>query len=72
MALYNATGGANNQWLKTDGWLSDAPLGRWYGVTTNDDGRVTELELDANGLSGEWRVFVDPLQGGATISREED
>ena len=71
VAFYEATGGNNSQWLMTDGWISDAPLGRWYGVTTNDDGRVTELELDANGLSREWRVFVDPLQGGATISREE-
>ena len=44
-ALYNATDGEN--------WLSDAPLGEWWGVTTNDDGRVTELDLYTNGLSGE-------------------
>ena len=45
VALYNATDG--------DNWLSDAPLGEWEYVTTNDDGRVTELDLNFNGLSGE-------------------
>ena len=39
VALYNATNGEN--WRKNnDNWLSDAPLGEWYGVNTNDDGRV--------------------------------
>ena len=44
-ALYNSTGGEN--------WLSDAPLGEWEGVTTNSDGRVIELVLINNALSGE-------------------
>ena len=52
VALYNATDGEN--WMRSDNWLSDAPLGLgWNGVTTNDDGRVTKLILTANGLSGE-------------------
>ncbi len=51
VALYNATGGEN--WNESNNWLSDAPLGEWYGVITNDDGRVTELRLYDNGLSGE-------------------
>ena len=52
VALYKATGGTNNQWVMNDGWLSDAPLGQWYGVATNTAGRVTALELDYNTLSG--------------------
>ena len=28
------------------------PLGEWYGVTTNTDGRVLELHLDNNNLKG--------------------
>ena len=28
--------------------LSDAPLGDWYGVTTDTDGRVMELSLADN------------------------
>ena len=51
VALYNATDGEN--WTFSDNWLSDAPLGEWEYVTTNDDGRVTELDLNFNGLSGE-------------------
>ena len=51
IALYNATGGEN--WDGRDTWLSDAPLGEWSGVTTNDDGRVIEVYLHAYGLSGE-------------------
>ena len=51
VALYNATNGEN--WFRSHNWLSDAPLGEWYGVTTNDDGRVTRLGLDDNELSGE-------------------
>ena len=43
VALYNATDGEN--WDISDNWLSDAPLGEWDGVTTDDDGRVTELDL---------------------------
>ena len=33
-ALYNATNG--EYWWDSVNWLSDAPLGEWYGVTTND------------------------------------
>ena len=51
VALYNATNGEN--WFRSDNWLSDAPLGEWYGVVTNDDGRVISLTLAYNNLSGE-------------------
>lgn len=50
IALFNATGGQN--WLQKDNWLSDAPLGEWYGITTNDVGRVTEINLEQNWLIG--------------------
>ena len=57
VALYNATDGEN--WDNNDNWLSDAPLGEWYGVTTDDNGRVTWLELAGNQLSGE----IPPVLG---------
>ena len=50
VTLYHATDGPN--WNNNTNWLSDAPLGEWYGVTT-DAGRVTELILSQNQLSGE-------------------
>ncbi len=48
-AVYNATGGAPS----LSKWLSDAPLSEWDGVKTDDDGRVIELDLNYNYLSGE-------------------
>ena len=51
VALYEATDGPN--WANSRNWLSDRPLGEWYGVTTDGDGRVTELDLSFNQLSGE-------------------
>ena len=51
VALYEATGGVN--WKNNANWLSEAPLGEWYGVITDLSGRVTELYLSENQLSGE-------------------
>ncbi len=48
--LFQATSG--HSWLESKNWLTDAPLGEWTGVTTDEDGRVTGLDLGANELSG--------------------
>ena len=50
VAIYNATNGPN--WVNRANWLSDDPLGEWYGVTTDGGGRVTRLNLDNNQLIG--------------------
>ena len=50
VALYNATDGPN--WYRNDNWLSEVPIGEWLGITADDNGRVTELNLDGNELSG--------------------
>lgn len=49
--LFEATGGSS--WNLSDNWLSDRPVGEWFGVTTDSDGRVTELRLRYNILKGE-------------------
>ena len=49
-ALYNATNGDN--WHRNDNWLTDAPLDDWYGVDTNTEGRVIDLRLGKNELTG--------------------
>ncbi len=51
VALYNATDGAN--WRENANWSSDAPMGEWYGVETDSDGRVVEVSLWVNNLNGE-------------------
>ena len=38
VALYEATDGPN--WVNAENWLTDAPLGDWYGVDTDASGRV--------------------------------
>ena len=58
VALYHATGGPD--WLKNDNWLSEAALDQWYGVATDDSGRVTALDLHENPVGrhntgGAWR-----------------
>ena len=50
VALYNATDGGH--WRNRTNWASDAPLASWYGVTTDSNGHVTELDLSDNQLSG--------------------
>ena len=50
VALYNATDGPN--WVNNDNWLTDAPLHEWFGVHTDDSGRVVRLYLNENELSG--------------------
>ena len=49
-ALYDATDGPS--WTDDTNWMTSAALGEWHGVTTDADGRVTELDLYDNGLAG--------------------
>ena len=65
-AFYEATNGAD--WRENINWLSDASLGEWHGVTTGYSGRVIELNLRDNQLSGE----IPPELGGLSILRKLD
>ena len=49
-ALYDATDGPN--WTDSTNWKTDAPLGEWFGVRTDTDGRVMQVLLTDNGLAG--------------------
>ena len=59
--LYEATGGA--QWATQTNWLSDAPLRDWYGVTTDEAGRVRTLALGGNRLDGPLPSEIGTLSG---------
>ena len=50
IALYEATDGPN--WVNSENWLTDALLEDWNGVDADISGRVVELDLLANNLSG--------------------
>lgn len=48
IAIYNATGGP----FWTRKWDVDQPIDNWFGVTTNANGDVIELDLSNNNLFG--------------------
>ena len=58
LALYHATDGDHwyNSQRNQDKWQVDnpgSPIGDWYGVTIGPQGRVTEIDLQGNNLTGE-------------------
>ena len=59
MELYNATDGPN--WRHNRNWGSNEPLGRWDGVQTDGNGRVTDLNLIDNRLIGTIPASVGNL-----------
>ena len=50
VALYGATAGVS--WTNTSGWLQ-LPLAQWHGVVLDSEGRVTEISLSSNNLTGQ-------------------
>ena len=61
VALYEATAGAN--WVDDTNWLTGAPLGEWYGVATDQFGRVVGLELAGRRDAATRRVVSHGLIG---------
>ena len=59
-ALYEAADGPT--WTGSENWLTDAPLEDWHGVHADNEGRVTELVLRENGLSGRIPPELGELQ----------
>ena len=49
--LYNGTGGSN--WHDNENWLTDAPLGEWDRIATDEAGFVIALDLGDNRLVGQ-------------------
>jgi hypothetical protein len=64
VALYNATNGVN--WTNNTNWLN-GPVGGWYGVSIFNQ-RVTQLEMDDNGLSGFIPDAIGALTGLVELS----
>ena len=59
LALYKAAGG--DSWKKNSNWGSEATINNWYGVSTDDDGRVTGIDLSDNGLVGSAEEIFNAL-----------
>ena len=63
IAFYNSMDGSN--WNNNTNWLSDKPIGDWYGITTDNGGRVIGIAINYNALSGQI-----PLQFGELAALE--
>ena len=50
--LFNMNDGANWREDRKAGWMTDAPLNEWGGVTANEHDNVTELDLSCYQLTG--------------------
>ena len=57
--LYYAAEGQD--WKEKSNWLSAKPLDEWHGVTTDSNGRVTELSLVANNVKDEIPLEINYL-----------
>ena len=54
--LYHALSG--DKWGRNDKWnTSEINLENWFGITTNENGRVTRIELAKNGLYGKLNIL---------------
>ena len=67
VALYNATNGP--KWRRSDHWLSDRPIGDWYGITTEED-RVVTISLRHNGLRGGIPASIGMLSNLTVLDLE--
>ena len=47
LAIFDATDG--DYWDVSSTWAGHAPMGEWAGVTTDEDGRVVELDVNLGG-----------------------
>ena len=55
--LYKATKG--KMWNNNEGWLSRRPLAEWAGITCDESGNVTKIELANNNLQGRLPDIFD-------------
>lgn len=42
-SFYKALDG--DKWEHKENWLSDKPLNEWYGITTDEEGKVVKIQL---------------------------
>ena len=75
--FYNATGGPQGTWSNSENWLTDKPLGEWYGITTADElgENTTEmvgLDLRKNGLTGQLPGMLGYLRNLETLDLSDN
>lgn len=60
-AFFYATGGPN--WVNKTNWLTSASFDQWLGLKINQAGRISELNLGDNNLTGQLPNEIGDLTG---------
>ena len=68
MAFYKATDGDYWEERYKVNWLSNAPLGEWFGVTTDENGRVIGIAIHHDQLIGPIPLELSQLDRLETLS----
>jgi len=59
-AIYNKTNGQN--WTNNDGWMNETvDHCLWYGISCDDEGFVTSIDLRDNNLFGQFPVYTSKI-----------
>ena len=69
IGFHDMTGGPS--WTNRGAWATEAPLEDWHGVAT-EQGRVVEVALPANGLSGAFPAEIANLTGLTAVDLAEN
>ena len=64
--FYNSTNGAN--WTNRTNWLTSAPVSTWKGITLDNGGRVSQINLYINNLTGTLPYSMGELTNLTSIS----
>ena len=59
LEFYHTTDGPN--WTNSMNWMSETPVGEWYGIETDSEGRVQTINIVNNGLNGNIPRSIDGL-----------
>lgn len=62
-----------DQWSIKTNWLSDKPIGEWYGITTNTEGHVVKIDFSrGNWLKGKIGSYIEYLDKLEYLNCEGD
>jgi hypothetical protein len=67
--FYYSNGGCSGDWITTTNWMRKAQdhCGNWYGVTCDLQGRVTELAMGENYITGKIPIEFGQFQELSTL-----
>ncbi len=70
-AIYNNANGPD--WVDNDGWMNETLHHcQWYGISCNDEGHITSIELRDNNLAGQFPVYTRKTDWGEPADLESE